>query len=78
MGDGGQMDYSMFAARWEAEDQLPDEQQVLHKHVEDFDHDGLVIKTYKEGDHPRVQSASAGKSALDTTAQRGAANTSLA
>lgn len=77
MGDGGQMDYDMFAARWEDEDNIQDpKKKVLHNLIKNFDDEGLVIKVH--GDQPKVQNASAGKSTLDTTAERGAANTKLA
>jgi len=77
MGDGGQIDYDMFAARWEAEDQIQDpKKKVLHNLIKDFDDNGVVIKVH--GEQPKVQNASAGKSTLDTTAERGAQNTELA
>jgi hypothetical protein len=77
MGDGGQMDYDMFAARWEDEDNIQDpKKKILHNLINDFDENGLVIKVH--GDRPKVQNASTGKSALDTTAERGAKNTQMA
>ena len=77
MGDGGNMDYDMFAARWEAEDHIQDPtKKILHNLIHDFDKNGVVIKVH--GEQPKVQGAKAGKSTLDTTAERGAANTELA
>jgi hypothetical protein len=77
MGDGGQMDYDMFAVRWEDEDNIQDEKsKVLHNLIHDFDENGVVIKVHD--DQPKVQSASAGKSKLDTTAEHGAQNTDFA
>lgn len=76
MGDGGQMDYDMFASRWEAEDNIQDpKKQTLHNLIHDFDEDGLTIKVH--GEKPEVKGQS-GKSALDTTAERGAQNTDMA
>jgi len=73
MGDGGQMDYDMFAARWEDEDNIPDEtKKTLHNLIHDFDENGVVIKVH--GEQPQVKGQS-GKSALDTSAERGSANT---
>jgi hypothetical protein len=75
MGDSGVMSYDMFAARWEAEDQLPDpKQKVLHNLVKNFDKNGVVVKIGQE--QPPVKNASAGPSMLDTTAQRAADNMS--
>lgn len=74
MGDGGNMDYDMFASRWEEEDNIPDEEKkVLHNLIHDFDEDGVTIKVH--GDQPQVKGSASGKSALDTTAERGNANT---
>jgi beta-lactamase regulating signal transducer with metallopeptidase domain len=73
MGDAGVMDYQMFAARWEAESNLPDEKQVLHKHVKDFDKHQIVIKTREEGDEPKVQGAG-GKDIVSSTAMHAANN----
>jgi hypothetical protein len=76
MGDGGNMNYDMFAARWEAEDQIQDpKKKILHNLIHDFDENGVVIKVH--GEKPKVQGQS-GKSTLDATAERGAANTKLA
>jgi CTP:molybdopterin cytidylyltransferase MocA len=76
MGDGGNMNYDMFAARWEAEDQIQDPKaKVLHNLVHDFDDKRIIIKVH--GDKPKVQNAT-GKTALDTSAERGAAATPLA
>ena len=66
MGDGGQMDYDMFAARWEAEDQIQDpKKKVLHNLIKDFDDSGVVIKVH--GDQPKVKGAG-GPDVLDKTA----------
>jgi CTP:molybdopterin cytidylyltransferase MocA len=77
MGDGGNMDYDMFAARWEAEDQIQDPKaKILHNLVSNFDENQVIIKVH--GDQPKVQNQTAGKSVLDTTAERGAQNTDMA
>jgi len=76
MGDGGNMNYDMFAARWEAEDNEQDPKaKVLHNLVHDFDKNRVIIKVH--GDQPKVDNKNA-KSVLDTTAEHGADNTSLA
>ena len=72
MGDGGNMDYDMFAARWDAEDNEQDpKKKILHNLVSNFDKNQLIIKVH--GDQPQVKGAEAGKSVLDTTAERAAA-----
>lgn len=71
MGDSGVMSYDMFAARWEAEDQLPDpKQKVLHNLVKNFDKNGVVIKVGQA--QPAVQNQQGGPDLLDTTAKRAA------
>lgn len=39
------IDYASFAARYDAEDSLPPEQQILHNLVDRFDQHGIVLKT---------------------------------
>ena len=39
------IDYASFSARYDAEDGLPPEEQILHNLVDRFDQNGLVIKT---------------------------------
>jgi len=39
------IDYAGFNARWQQEETLPPEQQILHNLVDRFDNQGLVIKT---------------------------------
>lgn len=53
------LDYDGFKYRWDQEQSLPAEEQVLHKLVDRFDGNGLVIKTNKslgpvqpEGENP--------------------------
>lgn len=59
--------YRAFAARWEQEDQLPPEQQVLHKMVDKFDGAGLTLKTSEE--EPAV-GTDAGQSEVEKMAKR--------
>jgi len=42
------VDYQAFVKRWKDEEGLPEEQQVLHKLVHDFDDTRLVVKTGEE------------------------------
>lgn len=39
------IDFNAFNARWQQEEQLPPEDQILHNLVDRFDNAGLVIKT---------------------------------
>ena len=39
------IDYAGFNARWQQEENLPPEEQILHNLVDRFDQQGLVIKT---------------------------------
>jgi hypothetical protein len=59
--------YRAFAARWDQEDQLPPEQQVLHKMVDKFDGTGLTLKTTEE--EPEVGTDS-GQSEVEKMAKR--------
>ena len=70
MGDSGVMSYDMFAARWEAEDQLSDpKQKVLHNLIKNFDKNGVIVKVGQE--QPPVK-GTGGPDMLDTTAKRAA------
>jgi hypothetical protein len=51
------IDYNSFAARYDAEDALPPEQQILHNLVDRFDEHGLVIKTANMAPQAGVQGA---------------------
>ncbi len=46
--------YDAFAKRWEEEEQLPPEQQVLHNLVVKFDGSGVTVKTQDAKQKPEV------------------------
>lgn len=46
--------YEAFAARWEEEEGLPPEQQVLHNLVVRFDGSGVTVKTQDAKQKPAV------------------------
>lgn len=49
--------YEAFAARWEEEEGLPPEQQVLHNLVVRFDGNGVTVKTQDAKQKPEVKGA---------------------
>lgn len=59
--------YRAFSARWDQEDQLPPEQQVLHKLVDKFDGAGVTLKTSEQ--EPEV-GTDAGQSEVEKMAKR--------
>jgi len=67
------IEYQRFVARWND----PKDPLKASGLIKKFDKNGVIIDTGSEGDSPEVQ-AKPGKSSLDTTAARGAANTPLA
>jgi hypothetical protein len=46
--------YDAFAQRWQEEEQLPPEQQVLHNLVFKFDGNGVTVKTQDKQEKPEV------------------------
>ena len=46
--------YEAFAARWEEEEQMPPEQQILHNLVVRFDGSGVTVKTQDAKQKPAV------------------------
>jgi len=46
--------YEAFAARWEEEEGMPPEQQVLHNLVVRFDGSGVTVKTQDAKQKPEV------------------------
>lgn len=62
------MSYRAFAARWDQEDQLPPEKQVLHKLVSKFDGSGVTLKTSEE--EPEVGGGEGGQSEVEKMAKR--------
>lgn len=62
------MSYRAFAARWDQEEQLPPEQQVLHKMVDKFDSTGLTLNTSEE--EPEVGNSAGGQSEVEKMAKR--------
>jgi hypothetical protein len=47
--------YATFARRWEQENNLPPEQQILHNKIEKFDSTKLVLKTADNAEEPGQQ-----------------------
>lgn len=50
------INYDAFSARWDEESMLSPEQQILHKLVDRFDGNGLVLKTQDTQDQVGQQS----------------------
>lgn len=61
------MSYQAFARQWDAESQLPPEEQRLHNKVEKFDSIGLTLKTAVNTDQP-AQQQDAGQSEVSKMA----------
>ena len=46
--------YEAFAARWQEEEGMPPEQQILHNLVVQFDDSGVTVKTQDAKQKPKV------------------------
>lgn len=51
------IDFTGFSARYDAEANLPPEEQILHNLVDRFDQHGLVIKTANQAPEQGMQGA---------------------
>jgi hypothetical protein len=62
--------YEAFAKRWEEEEAMPPEQQILHNLVVKFDGSGVTVKTQDAKQKPEVKGPEADNSVVSQMAKR--------